>query len=183
MDYGNNQTEKNKYEDYIISENKEMREEIKKLLTTVKELEFEKEELENDLAREEKKAPFLRSAAKGEYDMKNILDTAFKYLVSERKKLIIQFNSYTLMKNLLFIIVAVSAPMAEVTLAYTNKEVYCFYLWALSVMAFIYFLCLPDFVNEDNHAIELPREVKELYTKYKTHQKETNYMDKLVDNC
>jgi len=183
MENENNHRETNKYEEYIISENKEMRKEIKNLLEKVKELELEKEEIESDLSREEKKSPFLRSAAKSEYDMKNLLNTAFKSLASDRKKLIIQFNSYTFMKNLLFVIVAVSAPMAEITAYNTTKEVYCFYIWAQSIMAFIYFLCLPEFVSEDTHAIELPREAKELYTEYKTHQKEINYMDKMVDNC
>lgn len=170
-------------QDYIIEFNKDLHKKYNELLQKNKELEVQYEQEQDDHDSTSKKLPYLRGLLKNEYLMRKEVYDIFLKMKEDRKHMVIKFNRYAFFKNLLFIVVLASMPLAWGTYYFLDRDTFALYLTLNFVLCLYYFIALPHFVFEGPMKHELPENASKLLTKYKEHVRNTSYLEELLDNC
>lgn len=170
-------------QEYIINTNKELTKKINELLPKIKQLEKDLEKEEDDHDTTSKKITYLRGLLINEYTMRKKIYETFVEMKENRRKMISHFNRYAFFKNLLFIIVLASTPMAWTMKWMMGVDVFATYLTLSGVLCLIYFIFLPQFVFENSIENKLSKKTASLLKEYKEHVKNTSYLEELLNNC
>lgn len=168
---------------YIISSNKQLSTENKNLSIRVKDLEKDLEKEEDDHDNTSKKITYLRGLLINEHTMRKGIYDTFLEMKEDRRKMITQFNRYAFFKNLLFIVVLASTPMAWIMRWILDVNIFATYLTLSGVLCLIYFIFLPSFVFESSIENKLSKKTDSLLKEYKEHVKNTSYLEELANNC
>lgn len=168
----------NNLQDYIIDNNKKLIEQNNALIPKIKLLEKDLEKEIDDHDTTSKKIVYLRGLLINEYIMRKQIYQVFLEMKEDRQKIINRFNHYAFFKNLLFIIVLGSGPIAWSTFFFMNKDVFSTYLTINSICCIIYFIFLPEFVFEN----KLSKRLDSLLSEYKAHVKNTSYLEELLNS-
>ena len=170
-------------QEYIINTNKELSEKYNELLPKIKQLEKDLEKEEEDHDSTSRKIIYLRGLLINEYIMRKKIYETFVEMKEDRRKMISHFNRYAFFKNLLFIIVLASTPMAWSMKWMMDIDVFSIYLTLSGVLCLVYFIFLPHFVFENGIENKLSKKTDSLLKEYKDHVKNTSYLEELLNNC